>query len=521
MSDTRRIISNVFTGWVAVVLRAVVALIMVPFLLAQLGRDGYGIIALFGVLMSLTQLADLGLRQALSRELAEMVARDDEQGFSELASTAFFLYLLIGSMVSVLCFISAEPLVLFMKVPHYLQAETILLFRFYGCTAAILGFMVPVFSSILTGCHRYDTYNTITIIASLLSSAGLLLVLSFSDAQLGGWVIVMIGFYIAQLILLIRAAWRERPNLQIKWSLASRSRSRALFKLGGYMYMVQLANALADRSDPLVISRFFGPLGVAAYNPGLRISQMTRPLVTMLSNQLHPLTTRQHVENNMQKMQQLLIHGTRFTLLTGALVSTTTFLIADDFCRVWLAAGLGEDYKIAALIMKGWAMIDFLLYLGGVQWGVLLGMKKLKVMVFSLIAAAVINLLLSIYFVGYTSLGIPGVLLATITITALHRPLMALYTARVCQLTFRNYTRQAYLRPLLVLSSLVLTGVLLKGLMPLDSLWQIMLYGLTMAAAWVLYSWGLGLAGSERILLGERLKELLKRSPFKKQQLPL
>lgn len=521
MGDTRRIISNVFFGWVAVALRAMIALIMVPFLLNQLGRDGYGIIALFGVIVSLSQLADMGLRQALSRELAEMVARDDDQGFNELTSTALFLYLLIGSAVAILCFLFTEPLVLFFKIPPELQLQTIMLLRLYGCATAILGFIVPVFASTLTGCHRYDIYNGINIVASLLSNGALLLALGLFQMQLAGWVAVMIGFYIVQLILLIIMARRVRPGFRISWSLASRVRARALFKLGGSIYIMQLANALADRSDPLVISRFFGPGGVAAYHPGLRISQLTRPLVTMLSNQLHPLTTREHVDNNMLKMQQLLVHGTRFTLLTGIFVSSCTFLLADDFCRIWLSAGLGEDYKIAALIMKGWATIDFLIYLGGVQWGVLLGMKKLKVMVSTLFIAAVTNLLLSIYFVGYTTLGIPGVLVATITITAVHRPLMAVYTARVCRLTFRQYAGQAYLRPLLVLLLTAVTGLLLKEVLPLDSLLLMLVYGLVMSAAWLLYCWSLGLASDERTMIARRLHELFNQLPFRKPQAPL
>ncbi len=64
MSNIGQIIKNTLTGWGAILVRAVIALVMVPILIGAMGKEGYGLIGLFSVLVGLSAVADLGLRSA-------------------------------------------------------------------------------------------------------------------------------------------------------------------------------------------------------------------------------------------------------------------------------------------------------------------------------------------------------------------------------------------------------------------------------------------------------------------------
>ncbi len=57
------------------------------------------------------------------------------------------------------------------------------------------------------------------------------------------------------------------------------------------MYAIQLTRTLSEKSDPLVISAFFGPAGVALYQPGGKLSTLIRPVVLAMADQMYPLTT--------------------------------------------------------------------------------------------------------------------------------------------------------------------------------------------------------------------------------------
>lgn len=458
----RQILVNLTCGWIAILVRALIAMVMVPFLLGKLGKDGYGLVSLMGVIVGLTAVADLGLRGALGRELSEQVAKKDQQAFNELVSTALVLYLSIGLGLALVAWMLAPWFATVFKVPDVLRLDAIRMVRFYGSLSVIISFVAPVFSASLSSYHRFDLINVVQIFGGIVSSLLLFVVISFVDNALWGWVAVMLVFQLTILLLKIFFFKKFCVGGRIGFGCVNFSRLRPLFQLGGYMYALRLTQTLSARSDPLVISFFFGAAGVALYQPAGKLSDMVRPVVTMLAEQLYPLTTRQHVGNDQEKMQKILLLGTKFTLLLGVLVSVCMFVFAEPFCRLWLEKSIGSDYTVVAKIMMGWAIIDFTTYAAGTQWPVLLGMKKLKFLVWTQLPTAVLNVLISIYLVGYTNLGIPGVVVATIVIGCVRRPILMWHTARECGLSFFTYFRLAYARPLVALIPPLVAAIYIK-----------------------------------------------------------
>jgi O-antigen/teichoic acid export membrane protein len=452
MSTSKQIVVNMVTGWISIFIRTVIALIMVPFLLNHLGKDGYGLIGLLGVIVSFAAVADLGLRSALGRELAEQVVRKDDQAFGELASTALVLYFCMALVMALIGWILAPWFATVFKIPATLRADAIWMIRIYGSFSVILSFITPVFTAALSSYHRFDMVNTVQVIGGIVSSLLLFAVISSVENALYGWVGVMLIYSLVTLMLTVFCFRRFCEGARIGLGFFNPSRLRPLFHLGGYMYALNLTQALAERSDPLVISYFFGPAGVALYQPGGKLSQTIRPVVLTLANQMYPLATKQHIGRQQDKMQKILVWGTKYTLLIGSLCSACMMAFAEPFCRLWLEKSIGDDYRIAATVMMGWAAADLITYAAGTQWPVLLGMKKLKFLVWSQLPAAIVNILVSIYLVGYTKLGIPGALVATILIGIIRRPLLMWYTAKECGMSLREYFYGAYSRTLCCLT---------------------------------------------------------------------
>jgi len=266
------------------------------------------------------------------------------------------------------------------------------------------------------------------------------------------------------------------------------------------MYALQMTNALAERSDPLVISYFFGPAGVALYQPGGRLSQMIRPVVTMLADQMYPLTTKQHVDNQYEKMQKILVLGTKYTLLLGGLFSVGMLVFAEPLCRLWLSKSIGDDYRIAAWVMMGWAAADMMTCAAGTQWSVLLGMRNLKVLVWTQLPTAVLNVLVSVYLVGFTKLGIPGVLVATVLIGFIRRPILMWYTAKICGLAPLIYFAQAYVRPLCCFVITLFGAVFIHRLVHIDSYFRLGVSVCFVAVVWICGCWFIGLTSREKAL---------------------
>ena len=70
-----------------------VGLFLTPYLLSNLGQEGFGLWALANLLIGYLSLADLGIQSSLVRHIAH--SRPDEQPveFSRIISTSFFFYL--------------------------------------------------------------------------------------------------------------------------------------------------------------------------------------------------------------------------------------------------------------------------------------------------------------------------------------------------------------------------------------------------------------------------------------------
>ena len=498
-NSIRQIAYNLLTGWAAIVVRTGLALYIVPFLLSRMGQESYGLLGLLGVFVSLANTADLGLRSALGRELSEHRARNDGTAFRELVSTAFALYICLALLIAALGWMIAPRFVVWMRVSDSLRPQALLLTRIYGTVSVLLSFTTPVFSAALSSGHRFDIINSVQIVVGTLSSVAVIVAVSIAKDALWAWAVVMLSMQLMTLASMFVAFKKYCPAAGVRTKHIKPRRLGPLLRLGGYMYSIQLTQALSEKSDPLVISYFFSPAGVALYTPGGRLSQLIRPIVTMLSDQLYPLTTRHHISHEREKLQRLLLLGTKYTLLLGSLFSAGLIVFAIPFCRLWLEKSLGDDYRTAALVLIGWAMADLTTYAAGAQWPVLLGMKRLRFLVWTQLPFAFLNLALSVYLVGFTSLGIPGVLVATIAIGLIRRPLLIWHTAHLTGLSLRSYLRESYGRPLLCFTLTLIVGTCMRLLLPAAPSWITLGASVLLTAtAWGFLCFYVGLSDIER-----------------------
>ena len=255
---------------------------------------------------------------------------------------------------------------------------------------------------------------------------------------------------------------RKYPWLRVSLSRVDMSQLRALGHLGGHMYVLQLTRMLAFQADPIVLTTFLGPAAAGIYRAGTRLTEASRPLITSISDQLLPLTTGSFVRRDTDDLQALLLRGTRLTFLFGLLVCSTILVVAPPLGQLWLGASLGPMTGVAVQVITLCALAELVEYASAAQWPVLLGMKRLRFLLAVQVPTSILNLGLSCYLVGFTEVGIPGVVLATLAVGLIRRPLLCWYTARLCGLSLGRYFRESYLRPLVVLVVTLVCGYALR-----------------------------------------------------------
>jgi O-antigen/teichoic acid export membrane protein len=487
------------TKWAFVGTRGVIGLVLVPFLAAKVGRAGYGLIALASVIVSFAALADLGLRTGLGRHLAAQVARRDTAQFNELASTGMAAYMIIGTLCTGVVIAFAPLLVQLFNVSQEMVPQAVFIVRWYGSVAVLMSFLMPVFGATLTSNNRYDIVSYIGTGWAILQGAGIFLVLGLTQVGLYGWAVVAIAAETLRFLAIRYAAYRIHPGLKLRLRHVRKHASRSLFSLGGKAFVLRATDLVSVRADPIIITRFFGPAGVALYYPGLQLTTFAREIINALNAQLHPVATACHVTGKTEQLRSVLFRGTRYTLLMGIAPCIALVLFAHPIMKVWIGGTpIGEGYRTAAWILLGWAMVDLLNYASGTQGPVLLGMNRLKFLVWVQAVGGVINVLASIWLVGYTSLGVVGVIVPTIVITAIRRPLIATYTAWACGTSAHRYFSESYARPMVVIGLLGVAATAIRILIDPQSMLSVIACVAGVGILWVPLCWWIGFNAADR-----------------------
>src|SRR4030042_161008 len=334
MKISSRIALNTISSWSAQFFSGILSVILVPIFINKLGKEGYGIAVLLGVIVSLSLAFDLGIRTALSRQLSEQVALKDHQRFNQLFCTGLVIYRTIVFCLAVLCYMFATFLSRAFNISPQLEFEAVTLIRWYGSITIFLSFIDPVFGAVLASNNRYDLSNYVASGIGILRSIVMIAVLLVTDTALYGWASVMLFSQILNLLVIRFVAYKVWPALKIQFRYLDTSSLRTLFGMGSSLFAIRLTHLLSIRSDPIVLTTFLGPVAVALYRPAVALCSFARPIVNSLSEQLHPVATAYHTVGKTEDLHKVLVLGTKYTLLMGIPVCIVLGFFAEPITRL-------------------------------------------------------------------------------------------------------------------------------------------------------------------------------------------
>jgi O-antigen/teichoic acid export membrane protein len=506
---SRQIAVNAITQWVVTALSAFVGLLVVPFLIHKLGKDGYGLVAVVLAIATACALADLGISGALTRQLAEALARKDNEAFNEYASTAAAVNVLAGLVCAGAVFFLAVPLARLVGLQGSLSGQGVALLRTFGTAYLLLTFLMFVPKAVLASHNRFDLACVIDAIRRFVQSIGLFAVLSLTSAGLRGWTLVCIGVEVCNAVLLWTAALRTRKGLRIGRPWFRVARLRSLFGLGSQLTILQISNQLSMNADPFILSACLGPASVSLYRPPSLVAGGISPLVLTLANQLHPLATEAHVHGDRKTLIAMLLRGTKYTMLMGAVACGIVIALAYPLCEVWLGGALGEQYRTCAALLTIQMVTQFAAFAAGTQGAVLLGMKQMAFLAYGRLALALVNIVSSWLLVKYSPLGVLGVAIPTLVIEIVWRPALAWYACRAAGLGMAQYVRRSYLGPLLIGCAVAAAGFAVRWVSPIGNLWALSAAAAALALVGSGLVWFTGFSRSERVSMSELARSLV------------
>src|SRR5215469_1376709 len=240
----------------------IVAVLVIPLLIKQLGTTRYGVLSIAWGVVGYFGVFDMGLSNALTKFVAERVGKVPQEQINAIIHTGFVLLLCSSLSAGIILAIISRPLsYTWLNVPQPLREQTCTVFRLF---AVALPFVVSLacFRGTLGAYGRFDLINKVQIATGVLSFGLPALVALFSRdlprivtaitlCRVGGWLVYL------------RLCMRVVPGLDFRWR-ARRMWVRPLTTFGGWMSVCNITDPLFLYSDRLILGALMS-VGMVAY----------------------------------------------------------------------------------------------------------------------------------------------------------------------------------------------------------------------------------------------------------------
>lgn len=501
MTRTRRAILGVITNYASALVMAVAGFVLVPIVLHYLGREDYGLWATIGQVLGYLALLDLGMANAVVRRTARMREHGDHDGINRMVSTALALYCLLGFVFLVVGLGLTLLLPRWSAIPpeRVRVATTIFVIMvLYGAVS----FPLRVASSTLNGYQRMAATNLTNFMANLLSPvlAVVLLVTGF------GLIALPLGSVVAGLLAASTAfiiLRRVVPDLRVGWRYVSGSEAREIFGWSWQLFLNNIAVAIIYQTDNLVVASGVGLAAVTIYTLTSRLPMYAMPLIFTLGDSCHPGAFELYEQGKLDRLREVYVRVMRLTAALGMTTAVIALAFNESFMHLWVGAGNFGGITLTAIFV----FIMFYRVMMQVASIVVISSGKLKGVVLMSLAEAVLNLILSVWWVRHY--GIVGVAMGTAVAGALTSGwYVTLFTARELRMTVLEYLGRGIVPPLLCALPSVVVAFTLIHFYPVTGWLKLFIEAGAVASVYALFYFILGLTSEERTGLLGRVKEI-------------
>jgi O-antigen/teichoic acid export membrane protein len=433
-----RLVRNTLANGAGQVAGVLITLLLTPFLISDLGVEGFGIWALalsLSFLGGYASLTDVGIEVAIARYIAEARSDGDFDAANEVASTGMAFFGLVAVIAAPLLVALSYPLVLAFGIDVDDRSAAFACFAFVG---AQLIFEMPAraFFATLEGAQRYVTFQSIELMRTTLQAV-LFVVVLVTDLGVAGLGASLFASSLAVLVVAAIAARRAVPEVQVRRRYVSRARFRTLVTFGSQYFAVRVMGTLYRQMDKAIVGVALGPRFVTFYEIANRIQQAASMAQSIAASALLPATA--FLRRSTDILRELYLRGTNYSTAVGLAVAAAGFIFAEDLIRTWVGESLADSADGARLFLVFVAFTA--VHAVGTSMIVALGHMRFVIIV--TFVFIVINLALSIALVG--PMGYEGVILGTVIANAIIWMPYTIYFLRTFEVSWGEWLRRIIL----------------------------------------------------------------------------
>ncbi len=439
-----KVTRNIFSNWAALLLNLVISFFLAPFVVNQLGSVYYGIWVIMMQLTGYLYLLDFGVRESVIRYVSKHDAKDELPQIEQVINAALRIY----GCVSLICLVFAGIAAYFFPFIFTITEDAVSVARHVVVITGVnmaQFFLFNVYVGMLMGIQRFDIFNKISIIFSIIRVILIVFLLNKGYGILAlAYIQLAVNFFSNAAVYL--SCQKQMPT-KIYLKITTSSFKTTVTTLVNYSFFVLLNNIcqkIIFYTDALIIGLFLPPSAITYYAIAGNLIEYLRKFVISMASVFNPLTSELDSRNQPEKIQNILIMGTKVSLLLGTPICIVYFFLGQRFIELWMGHEFGSP---AASVLTILAVTHLLSLPHFTISSILYGLSRHHIIAYVRVFEAVANLGLSLILIQYY--GIVGVALGTaiphiISVTLI----LPIVIARILKLSVIMYIIKSYSGPI-------------------------------------------------------------------------
>ena len=417
-------------GWAAVA----------PYMLQRLGTERFGLWSLLNVVSSLYLTFDLGLSSALTKFVAEFRASGDHVKLRGVYTATAITYAASSLIILAAVVLFRGPILDLFRIGPSLRAEATTAIVVAVAMYSLLNFYT-MYSAILSGLHRLDLWNNVSVVVTILQLAGVWFVRSRGGGLSG--LFVNSGVVLALGILLCRRSVRQlAPEIRFGAAMFDPALFRRLATYGLALQVISLGVLFALQLEKVLFGSMVSLGAVTSYEFGFRVVTALWSIPSLLLPPLLPAVSHLDSTGDRARIVRLYRRASRYVFSVALPIASGILAMGPILFVAWLGPGHGD----AALAAQALATMLGLNMLTGVGTAVARGIGRPWMEVRYQVIGMVAHLALALFWIP--RYGYRGGLLAMVVGTTLGSLYFVWVFHRFLRESIGPFLLETFVRPL-------------------------------------------------------------------------
>jgi O-antigen/teichoic acid export membrane protein len=397
------IIINSFSFIFTQVLNISVIVWLQRYLLKRISVDEYSIYPIIVSVMMIISLVRTLFNAGVFRYGMAAYAKGDEESLHEVLASSFYLIICVASIIWLLGMVFSWNINHVLKISDGLIWDARIMMALLLTNFAFDMASAPLFMG-LNLKQKYYVINTVNSSVEILRLALLFLLLFLVSTRVLWIVVATVISHIIGTLVKVYLSKREIPSLKIRRKNFRWSTAKEMMGFGGWNFLLMLALSIRNSSDVVILNRLATPFDVTCFHLGRLFHKYSVMTWETARLSLFPVLTAMHSLEMETGLRNAYMRGGRYALWMTLFLATPVIAFREELLVIYV----GQEFLLAATVALLLLLTIPLEYGNAMLRLIARASASMKALAIFTVIAQLVNITVTIYFVGSLKMGAAG-----------------------------------------------------------------------------------------------------------------